>query len=131
MMPSTFVQEGDTLSSIAARVFNGDWERFNEIVELNPDLDIFADLIPDTILNIPEVEQILQVADRELDNIGKPLQQISNLNIPILSGYADKALSLVGEINGVKAKAESVYRQLSNRNYKSGVKLVQWLLENR
>ena len=130
-MPSTFVQEGDTLSSIAARVFNGDWERFNEIVELNPDLDIFADLIPDTILNIPEVEQILQVADRELDNIGKPLQQISNLNIPILSGYADKALSLVGEINGVKAKAESVYRQLSNRNYKSGVKLVQWLLENR
>jgi hypothetical protein len=135
MMTVRTFKAGDTLSSFAADVFNGDWERFPEIVALNPDFDPLKGITTGAEILLPEVDQIFNFANRELSQITSSISAASGvvqgLNIPFLSGYADKALSLVGEVNGAIGKAESVYRKIvaGGRDYKGIVNLVPWLLE--
>jgi len=128
----TTIAPGETLSSLSSRLFNGDWERFPELLALNPNLDVFADLKTGDPITVPSADQVFQFASNELDGITKNISQLPDL--PILSGYAPRALALVGEINKSLGQAESLYKKVAStvngRDYKD-VNLVQWLLAGK
>ena len=128
----TTIAPGETLSSLSSRLFNGDWERFPELLALNPNLDVFADLKTGDPITVPSADQVFNFASAALDSITKNISQPPDL--PILSGYAPRALELVGSINKSLGQAESLYKKVAStvngRDYKD-VNLVQWLLAGK
>lgn len=130
----TTIAPGETLSSLSSRLFNGEWERFPELLALNPKLDVFADLKSGDPITMPNVDQVFNFASNELDSVTKGISQLEGL--PILSGYAPRALELVNIVNRSLGKAESLYKQVSStvkgRDYKgASVSLVSWLLSGK
>jgi len=130
----TTIAPGETLSSLSSRLFNGDWERFPELLALNPNLDVFADLKSGDPITMPSTDQIFNFASNKLDGITTGISQLPDL--PILSGYAPRALAIVGEINKSLGQAESLYKKVastvSGRDYQgASVSLVQWLLSGK
>lgn len=138
----------DTLSTIAARVFGGDVRRFSEILDLNPDLDVFADLPPELELRLPDRAQIENFARPVLTSIASSLggargalgqaeeviTQIGGTLPPELQGYTQDALDLVGEANTVLERAETALDEVGDRlrGYDTqATNLVQWLLSGR
>ena len=125
----TTIAPGETLSSLSSRLFNGDWERFPELLALNPNLDVFADLKTGDPITVPSADQVFTFASNELDSITKNISQLPDL--PILSGYAPRALELLGVVNRSLGQAESLYKKVAStvngRDYKD-VNLVSWLL---
>ena len=128
----TTIAPGENLSSLSSRLFNGDWERFPELLALNPNLDVFADLKTGDPITVPSADQVFNFASAALDSITKNISQPPDL--PILSGYAPRALELVGSINKSLGQAESLYKKVAStvngRDYKD-VNLVQWLLAGK
>jgi len=128
----TTIAPGETLSSLSSRLFNGDWERFPELLALNPNLDVFADLKTGDPITMPSADQVFNFATTELDSITTGISQLPDL--PILSGYAPRALELLGTVNRSLGQAESLYKKVSStvagRDYKD-VNLVQWLLAGK
>jgi len=129
----TTVAPGENLSSLSSRLFNGDWERFPELLALNPNLDVFADLKTGDPITVPSTDQVFKFASNELDSITTGISQLPDL--PILSGYAPRALELLGVVNKSLGQAESLYKKVSStdlgRSYNSPVSLVQWLLAGK
>jgi|GEM_PF-1728183 len=128
----TTIAPGENLSSLSSRLFNGDWERFPELLALNPNLDVFADLKSGDPITMPSTDQIFNFASNKLDGITTGISQLPDL--PILSGYAPRALELVGAVNRSLGQAESLYKKVAStvagRDYKD-VNLVQWLLAGK
>lgn len=143
---------GESLTALSERVFNGDPLRFTEILELNPNLDVFADLPQELEVNIPDASQILNFAQpaltrisqslggagRFLDQTSAALTQISGNLPPELQGYAQEAIDAIGEINGIREEVEQTIdgatEQIDSRlrSYQGqAVQLVQWLLGGR
>ncbi len=143
------VLSGDTLSTIAARVFpGGDVRRFVELAIENPDLNIFEDLPAGLELNLPSTEQIENFARPALFRVATSLggargflgeaeeaiDRFSGQLPPQLQGYAQEALDLVGEANGVLDQAETALDRVEDqvREYAGrGTNLVSWLLSGR
>jgi len=130
----TTIAPGENLSSLSSRLFNGDWERFPELLALNPNLDVFADLKTGDPITVPSTDQVFNFASNALDGITAGIGQLPDL--PILSGYAPRALAIVGEINKSLGQAESLYKKVastvSGRDYSgASVSLVQWLLAGK
>ena len=128
----TTIAPGETLSSLSSRLFNGDWERFPELLALNPNLDVFADLKTGDPITVPSADQVFKFASNELDSITTGISQLPDL--PILSGYAPRALELLGTVNRSLGQAESLYKKVAStvagRDYKD-VNLVSWLLSGK
>ena len=130
----TTIAPGENLSSLSSRLFNGDWERFPELLALNPNLDVFADLKTGDPITVPSADQVFQFATNKLDGITTGISQLPDL--PILSGYAPRALEIVGEINKSLGQAESLYKKVAStvngRDYQgASISLVQWLLAGK
>ena len=129
----TTIAPGENLSSLSSRLFNGDWERFPELLALNPNLDVFADLKTGDPITVPSTDQVFNFASNALDGITAGIGQLPDL--PILSGYAPRALAIVGEINKSLGQAESLYKKVSStvagRDYNTPVNLVSWLLSGK
>lgn len=137
-------KESDSLNLVAARVFGGDVSRFGEILDLNPDLDVFADLAPAVPLEIPTQEQIenyaqpvlTRIADSAagargfLGTVQQTINQVSGSLPSELQGYASEVLDLVGEANGVLDEAETIIEQATDklRTYGNQTNLISWLL---
>jgi hypothetical protein len=137
MTGQTFVESGENLSALAERVL-GDPLRFPELLELNPNLNVFADLQADIAIITPEIEEVLGVAKPILQGVGSSIRGISGAiqsgDVSGAIGYAKEAIDQVGKLNGVKEQAESVLSNIgkSTRKYSgASVQLVDWLLENR
>lgn len=135
------VEPGEDLAQLTARLFDGDPLRFTEVLDLNPDLDVFADLEQETTLEVPEPSQIMRYAQPVFGSVAQTLNEVSGVADqvtgaidalpPELQGYAKEALEFVGEINGVTGKAKTVLEDAQNqlRKYDGQVtKLVPWLL---
>ena len=139
------VEPGEDLAQLTARLFGGDPLRFTEVLDLNPDLDVFGDLVQETTLEVPEPSQILRYAQPVFGSVAQALNQVSGIADqvtgaingvvdalpPELQGYAKEALEFVGEINGVTGQARTVLEDAQNqlRKYDGQVtKLVPWLL---
>lgn len=137
-MPKTSIEPGETLSQLADRIFNGDVLRFTEILDLNPDIDIFEELTEGARVEIPEVSEILNYAKPQLSAVSetvtgasKTVSAVVEKLPPQLQGYAKEAVELLAEINGVVGKAESILNNAEAQLNKYGdkpVKVVQWLL---
>ena len=144
-MPSTTVQPGENLALLSARIFNGDPLRFPEILDLNPNLDVFWDLAQEANIDIPTPDQIFNYAQPALTSIGQALQEVNGFTEqatnainqvagqlpPELQGYAKEALDIVGEVNGIVGEAQTVLTNATDqlRQYQGkAVKLVPWLL---
>ena len=137
-MTKTAIETGETLSQLADRIFNGDVLRFTEILDSNPNIDVFEELSEGLRVEIPEVSQILNYAKPQLSAVSETITGVSNtVNAvveklpPQLQGYAKEAVELLGEINGVVGKAESILNGAEEQINKYGdnpVKVVQWLL---
>jgi len=130
----TTIAPGENLSSLSSRLFNGEWERFPELLALNPNLDVFADLKTGDPITMPNTDQVFNFATNKLDGITAGISQLEGL--PILSGYAPRALELVGSINKSLGQAESLYKKVAStvngRDYKgASVSLVNWLLAGK
>jgi hypothetical protein len=143
-MSTTFVEPGETISSLADRIFD-DPLRFPEIFDKNPGLDIFGDLVQGQSINIPEPSQILRYAEPVFGSVSQALGQGEQLVEkasaliteyggklpPELQGYAKEAIEAVGQVNGAIGKAQSILKegQSSLRKYDGqAVRLVPWLL---
>ncbi|NDJ20951.1 hypothetical protein GS682_04685 [Nostoc sp. B(2019)] len=131
-------QTGDTIAAIASDIFNGDVTRFTELLDLNPDIDVFGELVEGIDLDLPDTSQILNYARPVLSQIGETIDlSSSTLNtlqtqLPSnLQGYASDALKLLGDVNGVLGDVETTLtkaeEQVSNYDGKP-VQLVKWLL---
>jgi hypothetical protein len=144
-MAISTVKPGEDLAQLTARLFDGDPLRFTEVLDLNPDLDVFGDLEQETTLEVPEPSQILRYAQPVFGSVAQALNQVSGITdqvtgaingvvdaLPLeLQGYAKEALEFVGEINGVTGQAKTVLEDAQNqlRKYDGQVtKLVPWLL---
>lgn len=148
-MTTITTQPQDSLSTIAARVFPGrDVTRFREILDQNPELDVFSDLPENFNLQLPSTEQIQSYAQPVLTKIASSLggakgflgqaeqmiSQVSGKLPPELQGYAKEALQLTAEANGVIGQAESVLGEAEAglRDYGGqGTNLIQWLLSGK
>jgi hypothetical protein len=142
---------GETLAEVADQVF-GDSLRFPEILGMNPDLDIFGDLLDfdGLSIDIPEVDQVLSFATpaltqvsqaiggmgRYLDEASSLISSVSSSLPPQLQGYAQEALDLIGEVNGFRGEVEQYLEEGKSllgdklREYEGQlVQLVPWLLE--
>lgn len=118
-MPTISINPGETLSELSSRVFGGDVLRFGEILDLNPDMDVFEEL-PQTQIEIPGAEQILNFAQpmltqiresiasagRYLEQAQSTLSEISQKLPPQLQGYTKEALVLVSQLNDFQDEAE-------------------------
>lgn len=148
-MATTTVKPGDTFASIAARIFpNAEVSRFTELLDANPDLDLFSDLIEGTELQLPSTAQIESRVQPVLTKIASSLggakgylgqaesviNAVSGVLPESLQGYAKEALNIVGEANGVIDNAETILGDVQSavggdRAYGGqGVQLVSWLL---
>ncbi|MCC5636327.1 hypothetical protein LC593_10745 [Nostoc sp. CHAB 5844] len=134
----TKTQTGDTIAAIASKIFNGDVTRFPELLDLNPDIDVFGDLVEGLDLEIPDTSQILNYAKPVLSQIGETIDTATNTLTTLqtqlpsnLQGYAADALKLLGDVNGVLGDVETtlakVEEQASSYDGKP-VQLVKWLL---
>ncbi|MCC5644798.1 hypothetical protein LC607_18000 [Nostoc sp. CHAB 5824] len=134
----TKTQAGDTIAAIASEIFNGDVTRFTELLDLNPDIDVFGDLVEGLDLEVPDTSQILNYARPVLSQIGETLDTASNTLTTLqtqlpsnLQGYAADALKLLGDVNGVLGDVETTLtkaeEQVSSYDGKP-VQLVKWLL---
>lgn len=148
-MTTIQVKPQDTLSTIAARVFPGqDVTRFREILDQNPDLDVFSDLPENFNLQLPSNEQIQSYAQPVLTKIASSLggakgflgqaeqiiSQVSGKLPPELQGYAKEALDFVSEANGIVGQAETVLGEAEAglRDYGGqATNLIQWLLSGK
>lgn len=139
------VNPGESLTALASRVFNGDSLRFTEILDLNPNLDVFSDLLQETQIQIPDVRQVLNFAKPALSRVssaigsaGSILNQaesaiggLSGKLSPELQGYATQALEQIGELNGILGDVEVAIAGAESglREYEGQlVQLVPWLL---
>jgi hypothetical protein len=144
----------ETLSEVADKVF-GDSLRFPEILDMNPNLDVFGDLLDlddGVSIDIPEADQILSFAEPVLSEVsealggmGRYLEQASSTITsvsshlpPQLKGYAQEALDAIGKVNGIKGEVEQYLdkgKSLASdklREYEGQlVQLVPWLLEGK
>lgn len=148
-MATATAQNADALNLLAARIFPGaDVTRFRELLDANPEIDVFGDLAAGAQLELPSTEQIESYAAPVLGKIASSLggargylgkaeqviTQISGSLPPELQGYAAEALSLVGEANGVLDQAEGVLEQGQGalRDYGGqATNLIQWLLSGK
>lgn len=151
-MSTTTVRPGDTLATVAARVFPGaSVQRFSELLDANPDLDIFSDLIEGTELQLPSTEQLESRVQPVLTKIASSLggakgylgqaesviNAVSGVLPESLQGYAKEALNIVNEANGVIGEAETILSDVQStvgglRGYEGqGVQLVSWLLSGK
>jgi hypothetical protein len=145
---------GQTLSEVAEQVL-GDSLRFPEILELNPDLDIFGDLLDldeGMSIDIPDAEQILNFASpvltevssalggmgRYLEQASSAISSVSSKLPPQLQGYAQEALDTIGKVNGIREDVEQYLEKGKSlaenklREYEGQlVQLVPWLLEGK
>ncbi|BAZ39402.1 hypothetical protein NIES4101_53550 [Calothrix sp. NIES-4101] len=137
-MPKISIDAGETISQLSDRIFNGDVLRFTELLDLNPNLDVFGELTQGIEIEIPDVAQILNYAKPQLSAVSETITGISSTVSAVveklpsqLQGYAKEAVELLGEINGVVGQAESLLGQAEAEINKYGdkpVKVVQWLL---
>lgn len=137
-MTKISIEPGETISQLSDRIFNGDVLRFTELLDLNPNLDVFGELSEGITVEIPEVSQILNYAKPQLSAVSETITGISSTVSavveklpPQLQGYAKEAVNLLGEINGVVGQAESILGKAEAEINKYGdkpVKVVQWLL---
>ncbi|MBH8566710.1 hypothetical protein I8748_31940 [Nostoc sp. CENA67] len=129
---------GDTIASLASQIFNGDVTRFTELLDLNPDIDVFGDLVEGLDLEIPDTSQILNYAKPVLSQIGETLDTATSTLTTLqtqlpgnLQGYTADALKLLGDVNGVLGDVETTLNkteeQISSYDGKP-VQLVKWLL---
>lgn len=146
MAKFTTVRNAETIGMVAARTFpGGDVRRFTEILDQNPDLDVFSDLAAGLNLELPSTEQIQNFAQPVLTQIATSLggaqgflgqtsatlNKISGNLPPELQGYAKEVLDLVGDANGVLTEATTALDQASEalRDYGGqGTNLISWLL---
>jgi phage tail protein X len=139
-MPTLFTKPGDTIASLASDIFDGDVLRFTEILDLNPNLDVFGELVDGVQIVLPDVQQVFNYAKPKLGAIASTITSATDAISAIqeklpdkLKGYTSKALELLGEINGVVGEVESTLTKVEEQvGEYSGepVKLVQWLLGN-
>jgi hypothetical protein len=124
------IQAGDSLASISHHVFNGDVTRFDELLKLNPHIDVFSDLPTGTNLQLPNDSQILNYAPPVLADIGKITNPIITDAAKQVEGYAKEALAELGKINGILGAAETAVNQAKEQinRYSSPAKVVDWLL---
>ncbi len=137
-MTAIKTEPGESISAIAHRIFNGDVSRFTEILDLNPDIDVFEELVEGVNIQLPDTSQILNYAKPVLseisETIGGATSTISAIQEkipPQLQGYTQEALKVLGEINGVVGEVESVLGKAGETVNKYGgkpVQLVRWLL---
>ncbi|MDM9583096.1 hypothetical protein [Nostoc sp. GT001] len=134
----TKTKSGDTIAAIASQIFNGDVTRFTELLDLNPDIDVFGELVEGLDLELPDTSQILNYARPVLSQIGETLDTATNTLTTLqtqlpsnLQGYAADALKLLGDVNGVLGDVETTLtktqEQVSSYDGKP-VQLVKWLL---
>lgn len=129
---------GDTIAAIASQIFNGDVTRFPELLELNPDIDVFGELVEGLDLEIPDTSQILNYAKPVLSQISETLDTATNTLTTLqtqlpenLQGYAADALKLLGDVNGVVGDVESTLTKVEEKSSTyddKPVQLVKWLL---
>jgi hypothetical protein len=126
---------GGTPAVMGALEAFGDPTRWREIADLNklnvlktPD---FAQLeLPgkDELSLQAQAQPLLTSVANGLNGAGQIASKIS----PQLGGYVAEAQRLLGQVNGVLGKAESVYNKAQQiaktRDYKEAIKLVDWLL---
>ncbi|RCJ20128.1 hypothetical protein A6S26_05250 [Nostoc sp. ATCC 43529] len=129
---------GDSIATLASEIFNGDVTRFTELLDLNPDIDVFGELVEGIDLELPDTSQILNYAKPVLSQIGETLDTATNTLTTLqtqlpgnLQGYAKDALKLLGDVNGVLGDVETTLNkaeeQISSYDGKP-VQLVKWLL---
>lgn len=132
------VEPGESIAAIASDIFNGDVVRFTELLDLNPDIDVFGELTQSLNIEIPDTSQIFNAAKPLLSQIGETITNATGTveaiagKLPTeLQGYAKDAIKLLGEVNGVLGEVESTLTKAEEqvREYDGQpVKLVQWLL---
>lgn len=137
-MSAIIAEPGESINAIAHRIFNGDVSRFTELLDLNPDIDVFAELVEGADIKLPDTSQILNYAKPVLseisETIGGATSTISAIQEKIpaqLQGYTKEALKVLGEVNGVVGEVESVLGKVGETASKYGdkpVQLVRWLL---
>jgi hypothetical protein len=129
---------GDSIATIASDIFNGDVTRFTELLDLNPDIDVFGELTQGIKIELPDTSQILNYAKPVLSGVGETIKNTTDTISAIqdklpsqLQGYSKEALKLLGEVNGILGEVESTLDKASSQlQTYSGepVKLVRWLL---
>lgn len=132
-MPQISVRPGETLQALANRVFNGDVLRFTELLDLNPNLDVFGDLPQEVSIEIPDTAQLFNYARPQLSRITQSINGIAERLPPNFQGYAQSALSRLAEVNGILDRVEQVAGSAEERlrDYGEPTVLVNWLLGRR
>lgn len=129
---------GDSIATLASDIFNGDVTRFTELLDLNPNIDVFEEITHLISLELPDTSQIFNYAKPVLSQVGETINEVTGTISAVqekqpqqLKGYASEALKLLGEVNGVLGDVESTLNkteeQLQSYNGEP-VKLVRWLL---
>lgn len=158
MSTTATARPGETLSTIAARVFpGGDVSRLGELLAANPELSPLQDTIAaGTEITIPGKEQLLQYAQPVLTSIAGSfggaggivsslagqlltgevdfsipsiLGQLSSL--PGLEGYPQEAIALISAINGGNVKDAAIAfakEKLTENAPDQLTNLIPWLL---
>jgi hypothetical protein len=123
---------GGTPAMVGAMEAFDDPTRWRELAELN-DLDVLSDS-PEQI-ELPAKSDVFKSVQPLLASVADGLNGASTIVgqiAPQLTGYVAEAQRLLGEVNGVLGKVESVYTQaqtaVKTRNYQEAVRLVDWLL---
>lgn len=135
---TTTTTSGDSIATLASDIFNGDVTRFTELLDLNPDVDVFGELTQGLKIELPDTYIILNYAKPVLSEVGETIKNTTNTISAIqeklpsqLQGYSKEALKLLGEVNGVLGEVESTLDKANSQlQTYSGepVKLVRWLL---
>ena len=135
-MPQTLVEQGESLAALADRVL-GDPTRFGELLDINPNLDVFGDLVAGQLIELPELQQVLNMASPRLGRIAQTLngQQISSTieQARQLQGYVSSAIDQLQQINNIGDAIEIV--EDVEAQVRSGardlVAITPWLLGGR
>ncbi len=135
---TTTTTPGDSIATLASDIFNGDVTRFTELLDLNPDIDVFGELTQGINLELPDTSQIFNYAKPVLGQVGETINGVTDTISAVqeklpsqFKGYASEALKLLGEVNGVLGDVESTLNKTEEQlqSYDGEpVKLVRWLL---
>jgi len=143
MATQTTVSAGETLQSIAQQQL-GDWTKWRDLASAN-NLDGISGLTAGATLEIPaSLQEAVQKAQPLLGKVaaslngdaGKIAATIQN-TVSQISGYAEEAQRLLGEVNGIFADLGETAESIditgatdSLRDYSGqAVRLIDWLLE--
>lgn len=124
------------INEIAANVFPGEnVTRFKEIIDVNPDFDIFGNTAGKKI-KLPEKEEILSFAKpilSEASNIISDAKIIAeNLDkIPILKGYSKKALETITSASSIIKSEPKFIVDNTDKNNGELAKIIPWLLSGK